>query len=59
MRFIGNKDILIPEIFKLLESKNLLNKNYKFFDGFCGTGSVSDSFKNYFEIISSKRICVL
>lgn len=53
MRFIGNKDLLIPEIHNLLNSKNLLNKNYKFFDAFCGTGSVSDSLKDHFQIISN------
>ncbi|MDE1844849.1 MAG: DNA adenine methylase [Thaumarchaeota archaeon] len=51
MRYIGNKQLLTPEISKLLEQKGLLNKNLTFFDAFCGTGSVSDALKGAFNII--------
>jgi len=51
LRFIGNKELLIPEILKVLESKKLLNKNLTFFDAFCGTGAVSDAVKSNFNII--------
>ena len=45
IRYLGNKTILL-EIKKLLQEKKLLNKNLIFFDAFCGTGSVSNYFKN-------------
>lgn len=50
MRFIGNKEAMMPEIYSLLEDKELLNKGYTFFDAFCGTGAVSDYLKNSFDI---------
>ncbi len=46
MRFIGNKELIVPEIVNLLKEKNLLNKNLTFFDAFCGTGAVSDALKD-------------
>ena len=51
MRFIGNKELITIEIKKLLESKNLINKNLILFDAFCGTGAVADSLKDSFNII--------
>ena len=51
MRFIGNKDLLVPEIINLLKQKKLLSKKLVFFDAFCGTGAVADSVKEYFNIV--------
>ena len=51
MRFIGNKELIIPEILDLLKKKKLLNKNLTFFDAFCGTGAVSDALKDSFNLI--------
>lgn len=53
MRFIGNKDLLIPEIKILLEEKKLDDKKLRLFDAFCGTGAISDSLKDSFNIISN------
>ena len=53
MRFIGNKELITPEIYKLLEKKGLLNRQLKLFDAFCGTGSVSDALKGSFDIVAN------
>lgn len=50
MRFIGNKELITKDIENLLISKGLLNKNFVFFDAFCGTGAVADYFKNSFYL---------
>ncbi len=66
MRFIGNKELIISEIEALLEEKRLINrqrtlfedlsgKRLVFFDAFCGTGAVSDSLKDSFDIIAKIR----
>ncbi|MBI1663923.1 MAG: DNA adenine methylase [Nitrosopumilus sp.] len=51
MRYIGNKQLLTPEILELLQKKKLLNNNLTFFDAFCGTGSVSDALKGSFNLV--------
>ena len=51
MRYIGSKDKLLPAIQTLLFNKGLLNPEYRFFDAFCGTGSVANSLKNSFNVI--------
>ena len=51
MRYLGNKESILDEIKDLLEQKQLLKKNYIFFDAFCGTGSVVDSLKSYYDKI--------
>ena len=56
MRFIGSKDLINSEIFKVFEKKNLLNKNLTLFDAFCGTGAVSDNLKNNFNLILNDSI---
>jgi len=61
MRFIGNKELIITDIKALLEEFELANKGLTFFDAFCGTGAVSDSLKDSFNIISNDmlRWCVI
>lgn len=56
MRYLGNKEVLMPEIIKVLSDKNLLNDKLSFFDAFCGSGSVSDSLKGYFELIINDNL---
>src|SRR3989338_1058823 len=61
MRFIGNKELITPEILDLLDKKGLLNKNLTFFDAFCGTGAVSDALKDSFNIVVNDLLnwCVI
>ena len=56
MRYLGNKDSILDEIKDLLASKKLLEKEYVFFDAFCGTGSVADYFKGYYDIIINDNL---
>ncbi len=56
MRYLGNKESLTSEIYDLLDKKGLLNTRKVFFDAFCGTGTVSDSLKNYFDIILNDNL---
>lgn len=51
MRYLGSKDKLIPAIQSLLSEKGLIDKPFVFFDAFCGTGAVANSFKNVFHLI--------
>lgn len=51
MRYIGNKEKLLEDIYSLLESKGLLREKLTFFDAFSGTGSVADYLSNYFKIV--------
>jgi adenine-specific DNA-methyltransferase len=51
MRFIGNKELIVPEIKKLLDQQGLLSKGLTFFDAFCGSGAVADSLKDSFDIV--------
>lgn len=61
MRYLGSKDKLLPEIHALLYEKGLLGHRYRFLDAFCGTGAVSNSLKDIFDIIinDSMNWCVL
>lgn len=56
MRYLGNKESIMPEIRKLLSEKGLLNSDLTFFDAFCGSGSVSDSLKDYFNLIINDNL---
>lgn len=56
MRYLGNKESIIHEIKKLLEDKDILDNNLRFFDAFCGTGTVADSFKNYYDVIINDNL---
>lgn len=53
MRFIGNKELISPEIIKLLEQKGLAGRGLSLFDAFCGTGAVSVAAKGSFNIIAN------
>ena len=56
MRYLGNKESILAEISDLLESQGLLQEEYTFFDAFCGSGSVSDYFKSYYDIIINDNL---
>lgn len=51
MRYLGNKETIVSEIFELLSNVGLVNQNLTFFDAFCGSGSVADSLKDNFQTI--------
>jgi adenine-specific DNA-methyltransferase len=53
MRYIGNKESILDEIYKLIESKKLFDDNHIFFDAFSGTASVGNMLKNRFKIIAN------
>lgn len=56
MRYLGNKESIMSEIQKLLHEKGLLNDGLTFFDAFCGSGSVSDALKDYFDLIINDNL---
>ena len=56
MRYLGNKESILIEISDLLESQGLLKERFKFFDAFCGSGSVADYFKSYYDIIINDNL---
>lgn len=51
MRYLGNKETLLGDIERLLDSHDLLHPGAVFFDAFCGMGSVSNRFKSVFQIV--------
>ena len=51
MRYLGSKESLTDSIKELLHEHNLLQRNYIFFDAFCGMGSVADSMKSIYDHI--------
>ena len=53
MRYLGNKESLLGDIWDLLEKHELLQRGYVFFDAFCGMGSVSNRFKEIFRLVSN------
>lgn len=56
MRYLGNKESILTEISDLLKSQGLLREGLTFFDAFCGSGSVSDYFKSYYDIIINDNL---
>lgn len=56
MRFIGNKELIISDIKALFEELELADKGLTLFDAFCGTGAVSDSLKDSFNIVSNDML---
>lgn len=56
MRYLGNKESIASEIVDLINKKGLLNNRYSFFEAFCGTGTISDAVKNYFNIILNDNL---
>jgi len=56
MRYLGSKDLIISEIYKLLEEQNLTDQNMTLFDAFCGTGAVSNALKSDFDVIANDNL---
>ena len=56
MRYLGNKESILKNIIDLLKEKDLLASRYIFFDAFCGTGTVSNGVKNYFDIVLNDNL---
>lgn len=56
MRYLGNKESILNEIKDLLNTQELLNNRYSFFDAFCGSGSVADYFKSFYDIIINDNL---
>ena len=53
MRYIGNKNTLLNDIYKLIKQKRIDNESYTFCDAFSGTGVVGEYFKDKFRIIAN------
>lgn len=51
MRYLGSKDDLAPHLVDFLEKRGLLDSGLRFFDAFCGIGSVADALKGRAELI--------
>ena len=56
MRYLGNKESIINEIQLFFKEKKLISKKYKFFDAFCGTGSVANAFKDSFDLVINDNL---
>ncbi len=56
MRYLGNKESIMPQIESLLKSKGLLDRGLTFFDAFCGTGTVAEWLKNQFNLIINDNL---
>lgn len=63
MRFIGNKESIVDDIRCLLEEAGLLDNKRRLilFDAFCGTGAVSNSLKDSFDLVVNDMLnwCVI
>lgn len=56
MRYIGNKEKILYKIDEVLKNNGLLKENLIFFDAFSGTGTVSDRYKNIFNIVGNDNL---
>ena len=56
LRYLGNKDSIVDRIENLLESKELINRNYVFFDAFCGTGTVSKKVSDKYDLVINDNL---
>ena len=56
MRYLGNKTSILNKIEELLSDKGLLNQQLTLFDAFCGSGSVADYFKKYYDIVINDNL---
>ncbi len=51
MRYLGSKDKLVSTILSVLNKNGLTDRDYVFFDAFCGTGAVANSVKDIYRLI--------
>lgn len=56
MRFLGNKSLILQHIEDLLKGKGILINGLTFFDAFCGSGSVAEHFKKYYNIVINDNL---
>lgn len=56
MRYIGNKTKLLQEIETLLIDKKIYKDDLSFFDAFTGTASVSNYFKDKYNVITNDNL---
>ena len=56
MRFLGNKSLILQHIEDLLKEKGILINGLTFFDAFCGSGSVAEHFKKYYNIVINDNL---
>lgn len=56
MRYLGNKESILPQLEQLMEKKGLLDKDLVLFDSFCGTGSVADWFKDKYRLVINDNL---
>lgn len=56
MRYLGNKESILPDIKSLLEEKHIYEEGLTFFDAFCGSGSVSAGLKHKYNIIINDNL---
>lgn len=56
MRYLGNKAKLMEVIDCFFESKNLKQEGFVFCDAFSGTGTVSEYYSNFFNVITNDNL---
>ncbi len=56
MRYLGNKDSITDTIKEIILNNVSVQPNTVFFDAFCGTGAVSNAFKDRCKIIISDNL---
>lgn len=56
MRFLGNKTQILQNIEDLLKEKGILKNGLTFFDAFCGSGSVAEHFKKFYNIVINDNL---
>lgn len=56
MRFLGNKESIIEEIYNIISENIDIRRQLTLFDAFCGTGTVANQFKDRFNIILNDNL---
>ena len=56
MRFLGNKTQILQNIEDLLAEKGILINGLTFFDAFCGSGSVAEHFKKFYNLVINDNL---
>lgn len=56
MRFLGNKTLILQNIEDLLSEKGILINGLTFFDAFCGSGSVAEHFKQFYNLVINDNL---
>lgn len=56
LRYLGNKDSIVETIKEAIRNKVKISSSCIFFDAFCGTGAVSNAFKNECNIVLNDNL---